>query len=237
MNIMDIITIDGDKLPLESNFITDGINFDFPSLDEVGEVKTTYFNFNKDNSNIDVILGAGPVAVDYDMDAVPNPDMDTTIRGFITDTSAFVVQVAVDLPIYGTASGFEARDSFKVSFDEYNDVDDIEFKIVSENGIPLDVGLQIYFADQNGTVLDSLFTPAKNVLEAAPVDAEGLPTEKAEKTIFTSFDATRFEQIKSAKFLYLSTAFSTADNGGTVVKVLSTQDVNIRMGMKIGVGK
>lgn len=236
-NLMKILTVDGDSLSLTSDFITNGIDFAYPSLDEVGEVKTTFFDFNKDNSNIDVVLGAGPVAVDYDIDAVPNPDMDTSVRGFMTDTSAFIVQVEVDLPIHGSASGFEARDTFEINFEEFNKVDDVEFKVISENGIPLDVGLQIYFADENGTVLDSLFTPTQNLLDAAPVDSEGLPTGITDKTIFTNFDANRFEDIKTAKYLYLSVSFSTANNGETIVKILSSQEVDIRMGMKIGVSK
>ena len=110
----------------------------------------------------------------------------------------------------------------------------MEFKIISENGIPLDVGMQIYFADQNGTVLDSLFTPGVNILEAAPVDGTGIPTAISEKTTFTTFEGERFKKIKTAKQLFLRSSFSTFNNGEAMVKILSTQEVKIRMGMKIG---
>ncbi len=213
----------------------DSIVVDYPSLSEVGETKYTYFDFNKDNSNIDEVLGAGPVAIYYDFDAVANPDNNAAIRGFMTDSSEMTVQVEVELPMYGSASGFEARDTFGINFETYENYDDVEFKIISENGIPLDVGLQLFFADANGTVLDSLFTPNVVLLEAAPVDGAGLPTAISEKTTFTTFEGARFDKIKSAKQLFMRSSFSTVNNGETIVKILSTQEVKIRMGMKIGV--
>ncbi len=234
-NVLDVFTVDGGKLALESPYLNN-INIDYPLPSEVGETKTTFFDFNKDNSNIDVILGEGPTAVDYHLDAVANPDNDTLIRGFMTDSSMFSVQVEVELPMYGTATGFEARDTFGINFDNYQEFNDVEFKVISENGIPLDVGLQIFFADEDGIVLDSLFTPQADILEAAPVDGEGIPTTISEKTTFATFEGSRFDNIKTAKMLFMRASFSTVNNGETLVKILSAQEVEIRMGMKIGVG-
>jgi hypothetical protein len=234
-NVLDVFTVNNEILPIESIYL-DNIVVDYPSLSEVGQTKTTHFDFNKDNSNIDVILGAGPTAIDYDFDVVANPDSNTTIRGFMTDSSFMNVQVEVELPMYGTASGFEARDTFSIDFDSYQNYDFVEFKVISENGIPLDVGIQIFFADENGIVLDSLFTPNVNVIQAAPVDGTGLPVDISEKTTFTTIEGARLENIKVAKQLYMRSSFSTVNNGQTMVKILSSQQVEVRMGMKIGVG-
>ena len=234
-NILSILTIDGDSIGLESPFIDDGIDFDYPSLDEVGEVKVTNFYFDNENSNIAEIIGAGPVSVDYDLDAIPNPDQDTAIRGFLTDSSYFRVQVEVNLPIYGTAVGFEARDTFSIDFTEEDKVDYVEFKLIADNGIPVEVGLQAYFADANGAILDSLFVPSEIILGAAPVDGEGLVTSRVEKTTFATFDSERFENIRSAKNVFLNASFSTSNDGMDEVKIFSDQNVEFRMGMKIGI--
>ena len=228
--------VDGGVDSLQSIFL-DSVVVDYPSLNEVGETKYTHFAFDKDNSNIDTILGNGPIAIDYDFDAVSNPDTNAMVKGFLTDESQMSVQVEVELPMYGSALGFEARDTFGISFDSYENFDDVEFKVISENGLPIDVGLQIFFAEEDGTILDSLFTPAQNILEAAPVGGDGVPINISEKTTFTDFQGSRFEDIKSAKLLFLRASFSTVNNGETMVKILSTQEVNIRMGMKIGVSE
>ncbi len=234
-NVLSILTADGDSLGLESEFIEDGIDFDFPALNEVGEIKTTNFIFDKDNSNIKEILSANPVSVDYDFDAIPNPDNDTSIRGFMTDTSTFKVQVEVELPIHGTAKDFVARDTFSVDFGEYDKVDYAEFKLIADNGIPVAVNLQAYFADGAGQILDSLFVPAGNVLEAAPVDGDGEVMSRTETVTFSTINSTRFEQVKAAKNIYIQAVFSTTNEGTVPVKIYSTQNVDFRMGMKIGV--
>ncbi len=234
-NLLSILTVDGNTLELESPFIDNGINFDYPTLDEVGQVKTTDFYFDDENSNIATIIGEGPVSVDYDFDAVPNPDQDTAIRGFLTDSSFFKVQVEVNLPVHGTAIGFEARDTFSIDFSEYENVDYIEFKLIADNGIPVDVGLQAYFADNGGNILDSLFVPADLIMEAAPVDGAGLVTDRTEKISYSTFDTERFERIKSAKNIFINASFSTVNNGTEEVKIFSDQDVEFRMGMKVGI--
>jgi hypothetical protein len=116
-NILNVFTVDNEILAIESDYLNN-ITVDYPSLNEVGQTKSTHFDFNKDNSNIDVILGAGPTAIDYDFDAVANPDSNATIRGFMTDSSFMNVQVEVELPMYGAATGFEVRDTGYI-FDQF----------------------------------------------------------------------------------------------------------------------
>jgi len=235
-NIMDILTVDGEVLSLESEFIDNGINFDYPKLDEIGEVKTTNFYFDKNNSNIEDIIGSNPVSVDYDLDAIPNPDENTAIRGFLTDSSYFRVQVEVEMPIHGTAAGFEARDTFDIDFGEEERVDHVEFKLIADNGIPVDVGLQAYFADASGTILDSLFLSDQAlILEAAEVNSDGEVTNRVEKTTINTFESDRYANIKTAKKVFLNASFSTVNDGTESVRIYSDQDVKFRMGMKIGI--
>ena len=231
--VFDVITVNGERLGLKSPFLDSGINIDFPSLNEVGEVKTTLFTFNKTNSNIDSILGSSPRYLDYDLDALPNPDGDTSVRGFLTDSSAFTVQLEVELPIYGRSLGFAARDTITTSFSSYDDVENVEFKLVTDNEMPLEVGVQVLFA-KDGVVLDSLFAEGYSVVEAAPVDGDGNVNQVATKTTLIPFDKTRLDKVRSANQLFITADFSTFNSGQTSVRVLATQEVEIRMGMKVG---
>ncbi len=234
-NIMSVLTVDGDSIGLVSPFIDNGIDFAYPSLSEVGVVKTTNFYFDEENSNIDDIIASNPVSVDYDLDAIPNPDQDTAIRGFLTDSSYFKVQVEVELPMHGTAEGFEARDTFQLDLSEYENVDHVEFKMISDNGIPVAVGMQAYFADASMNILDSMYTDSEVILDAALVDAEGLVTSRTEKTTISTIGNDRYPNIKDAKYIFVSSSFSTTNNGNNVVKIFSDQNIEFRMGMKIGI--
>ncbi len=138
------------------------------------------------------------------------------------------------MPIYGKTDGFVARDTIEVSFNDYEDAEYVEFKLVTENEMPLGAGIQLYFADPNNQILDSLFLTDEKVIEAAPVDGEGNAIDIAKKETFIPIDRTRFEKVKTATQIFISVAFSTYNEGQVSVKVLSTQEVRIRMGMKVG---
>jgi len=241
VNTLEILTVDGNNITLESSFIQDGIDFAYPELNEVGEVKTTVFDFDKTNSNVVEVLSSGPVSVDYDVDAVSNPDQ-TQVIGFMTDTSYFQVQVAVDLPFRGHVNNFKGRDTFNVNFEQYDQVEYIEFKMVAENEIPLGIGVQVYFIGDdemgNQILLDSLYATDEVILTPAPVDVNGEATgEIAKRETFATINSTRFENIRTAKKMVIDGTFFTtgvSNNTSPIVNLKTDQDVNIRMGMKVG---
>lgn len=235
INVFNVFTVRGEVLPLQSDFITNGVDFPYPELNEVGQVKTKAFTFNKNNSNIDVVLGAGPVAIDYDVNAFTNPDMITSIRGFITDSSYYKVRVDVDLPLYGRASDFVAREQFPVNLAEYEAVEEAEFKLVADNSLPLGIGVQAYFLDEAGAYLDSLFVQEEALVAGAPVDAAGNVTQALTKTSFVTVSGTRFDNLRQAKTILLTAAFSTTGNGTQSVKIRANQKIDLRMGVKVKV--
>lgn len=235
-NIFQIETADGQILPLESPYIDSGIDFEYPSFDEIGEEKVTSFSFTKDNSNIDVILGSNPIALDYEVDAITNPDSDVDVRGYITDSSSYTVFVEVDLPIHGRANGYLVRDTFDLNFDRFEQVRSVEFKLVTENGLPLGVDLQAYFVDASGAVLDTLLDAPQTLLEAAPVNGEGVASTKVKTTTIIPFPQTRFDNIRNANRLILNAWVSTTNEGSVPVKIFKTQELDVRMGMKVVTG-
>jgi len=234
VNVFDIYTADGNVLSVESEAIDNGIDFLYPALpDEVGQAKTTEFSFTKDNSNIDVVLGSKPIALDYDVDAITNPDSISSIRGFITDSSRYTVSVEVELPIYGRSSDFMAIDTVDVDFSDYDDVEEMEFKFFAENQLPLNVKVQAYLVDGSGAVIDSLLTGPQILIAAAPVDDEGEVISSVKHILYLPVTGARLENLRETKQIILDAAFSTFDNGNKSVKVYADQHVNIGVGLKI----
>lgn len=232
IDTFDILTADGLRKKLVSTFIDDtGIDFPYPT--EVGEVATKTFAFNKDNSNIDEVLGSRPIALDYKVDAIMNPDQNTDIRGFITDSSYYNIQVEVDLPLYARASGFAVTDTFEVDFSDYNDAKKAELKIISDNGMPLDIDAQIYFLNSEKEAVDSLFLRPEKIVAAAPVDNTGNVIAPTTETFLVPINENQFNRIRSATLLALQTNFSTSGGGNISVRAEAGQELNVRMGMKI----
>ncbi|MEM8909974.1 MAG: hypothetical protein AAGD05_19145, partial [Bacteroidota bacterium] len=198
-------------------------------------VKTEDFVFDVDNSNIDVLLGEGPVAIDYDVDASTNPDGDTELRGFVTDSSFYKVSVDVDLPLYGWATDFSVTDTFSLDLSNLERVDYAEFKLVSENSMPVAIGVQGYFLDEAGQVLDSLFNDAQRIIQGAPVDAEGYSTGIQETVTYADFPKGQYAIIQPAANLVVVATFFTTTDGAQSVRIQDDQSVQIKLGAILGV--
>lgn len=242
VNVANVISSNGTTLSLESPFVDNSINFNYPSIAEAGQTKRTSFEFTKDNSNIRQILSSQPVAIDYDIDAIANPESDPTIRGFITDTSEFKIEVEVDLPIHGHASNFIANETFDFDFCDIvnrtqlvtcDKISSAAFRIATENEMPINVEMQYFVADENGTIIDSLLTTAQSVLTAAIADSDGNVTTPSKKITDARIPLERINDPSRIKKLITRANFSTYQHTTQSVKVLSAQSVDVRMGLKI----
>ena len=234
VNLFNVFTVRGNTLPLEGELVENGIDFSYPSLDQVGEVITEGYVFDRTNSNIDEILGAGPLAIEYDVDAITHPDSNTSIRGFLTDSSFYKVGVEVDLPLFGNAIDFLARDTFDLSLSEFDEAYRAEFKLVTVNELPLDVAIQGYFLDENGMVLDSLFEVSSRVVQGAAADSEGISTGTSEEVTFADFPEERFNRIRATERLEIVALFSTVNEGQQNVKLLARQGIALKLGAIFG---
>jgi hypothetical protein len=234
--VTDILTINGKQLTLQSP-LSKGIDINYPTFSEIGKSKRTIITLDKNNSNLADILSANPIAIDYDIDGVTNSDINTTPTGFLTDSSNFKLQVTVDLPIEGTAKDFTIADTFDVDFSQYSNVTYGEFKINTENGIPLDLALQGYFCTPNGSIIDSFYTQKSLILRGAPVNTNGLPRSVQNQENSIKVEGTKFKKILPAKKLIIQYSFSTTNNGTIPVKLMANQSVRIRVGTRFGIQK
>ncbi len=234
IDIFDILTVEGQRIPLRSEYIdtVNGIDFPYPQVS--GDSATLTFDFDKYNSNIDTVLGSRPVALDYKVDARMNPDTNATLRGFISEESFYKIQVEVDLPLHGRASGFGVTDEFNIDLSGYADVLEAEFKVIAENEMPLDIVGQAYFLDGTGAILDSLYDAgASTIVSAALVDNNGNVISPTTEISFTTFGAERFDNVRAAEKVLIQAFFSTSNEGQQSVKALAGQQAEIRMGLKL----
>jgi hypothetical protein len=238
----------GQEVLLESTVIMpgteNGIDFAYPSFEagEVGQSKVTTFYFDDTNSNIEEIFAAQPTRMTYEVVGLANADAQPIV-GFITDSSSVRLNVRVELLMEGQLRNFSANQTLDLDFSELaggaidqSGFSSAEFKLVTENTIPLANKLQLYFRDAAGADIDSLFVGgAQEVIGAAPVDANtGLVTGVNKVETFIPVTAERFDRLKQqAKQAYFKTYFTTSNGGNTPVKILNDQTTQVRMGVRI----
>ncbi len=239
---LSFIGRDGKEYPLKSSvFFGDSIDFNYPSwaAGEIGQTKFTDVVLDSTNSNIAEIFNAQPIRLIYEVAGISNATKDPSIVGFLTDKSTIALRMKVELLLEGSVRDFGAEQTLDVNFGQFADFDTsrieaVEFKIVTENTAPIGAELQLYFLDDAGRVLDSLFTGAPPVvIQSPPVDANGITTTTARTETFAPMDVARFSRVRQAKSMRLNVAFTTAQGGQVPVKLLATQGTAVRMGLKV----
>lgn len=235
----NILTHSGQILPLESPYVDNGFDFPYPTLDEVGQTKSLIFYFDKDNSNIEDLISQTPKALDYDLDGVSYQGSSQDVVGFLTDSSKINVRVEVQIPLEGAVSGFAVVDTLDFdpgeAFGTVDGLREAELKLVTENGMPLDVIMQVFLANENGVVLDSLFEEEQLVLASAPIDENGVPTGRSEKITYANLDQAAVNILRNTHKILVRTAFSSTLAGTVPVKIYSDQGVSLKIGMRFKV--
>jgi len=235
----------GEEIPLESTVFQydsfDYVDFAYPSwlLGEQGQSKFTDITLDESNSNIADIFNSQPTRLIYEVNGLSNAQLDPSLIGFITDESVISLQLRVELLLEGSIKNFGAEQTLNLDFGEFGSLDsagisDVEFKLVTENGTPISSDMQIYFRDATQNYIDSLFIGGpKEVIRAAPINNEGVTTGITRTEEFIPMQAARFDRIRLAKDAFLKTSFSTAEEGNTFVKLLATDKIVVKMGIKV----
>lgn len=239
---LSFIGKDGQELPLESTvFNNDSIDFNWPDItkNEIGQTKYTYVTLDSTNSNIADIFNIQPVQLIYEVEGVSNAKKDPSIIGFLTDSSTIKLSVKVELLLEGAAKDFAADQTLDLNFGDYAnldsaDIQNVEFKLVSENTTPITSNLQIFFQDEGGRTLDSLFVGGpRPIMESAPVNAQGISTGTKRTENFIPMSIERFNTVRRAKKALMQTSFTTANGGNVPVKLLANNSVTVKMGLKV----
>lgn len=232
--IADAISVNGKTLQMQSPLLS-GVNINYPNLNEIGVSKRTVLVLDKNNSNLQDIISFNPVAIDYDIDGISNADPSVKTIGFMTDTSAFRLQMDLDLPLHGSAKNFITSDTFDIDFSKYSDVKNAELKVITDNGMPIDLNLQGYFATANGIVIDSFYNSTTAILKGAPVNYDGLPRSTQTSESVVAIGSDKFPRIVPAKKLIVKYSFATTGNGAYPVKLTGSQELRVRIGVKFGI--
>ena len=199
----------GDKLfNVESEYINKGIDFNYPTINEVGATKNTVFHFDATNSNVGELFKDKVVQVIYDFDALANPDGDVGTKNFYTAASFFSVKVNVELPMKVKANQFTIADTIDFDLDDYATVKEGTIKIKTTNRFPMDMVVKMDFLDFNGNVLTSLRPDEWISVGSAALSGEKTTTPKTEEHVLT-FDQARFNLLQKSRKILVTGSFDT----------------------------
>jgi len=224
-----IVSITGSGLP-------NPLLIQAPTFAQIGQSILTKISLSKTNSTIVQAVNMSPNYLDFLVEALSNPNGNpATDQNFVIDSSKFEVDIEAELPLFGSASGFKLQDT--VDFDLGDDIDEVEWvilKVYTSNGFPLDVSMQIYFADSLGNKLDSLLTSIDQIISSgivgpAPSYKVITPTEKH---LSIQINQQKMDNLLKAEKLIILANLSTTNNGVDKVKIYSDYEIDVKLGVQ-----
>jgi hypothetical protein len=205
-----------------------------PTINQVGQTIETNLDFS--NSNLDEAFNIAPEKLYFDFMAVTNPDGDTLASNFILDTSRISLGVDLEVQLFTAISNFVVEDT--VAFDlnsSAGEIDNLLIRLNAVNRFPLDALVQIYFADDNYNILDSLINdPDERILVGAPVGGppEYRVIDSAYKMTDFAISKQKLDRILGAEYIMLKAGLSTTDN--SLVKIYNDYSLSIKIGTIVG---
>lgn len=205
----------------------------------LGEEATTTLLIDISNtSNLSQIFGSTPNYFYYDIDLNVNPANQSTPLHFLTRESQLSLTAEVELPLEGFAYGFEFRDT--LDFEAGEDLEDAEalknvmFRLIMENGFPIDIDAQIHFMDTNHTVLFSAFTTIEDIVKSGEVNADGRVIALTKKISDINLDESQIELLNQVKYFEIHATGKTL-NGPTeqTVKIFDDYILKTQLSMQI----
>lgn len=221
----------GLQLEIDASAI-DGVNINYPELEERGQSKSTVLQIDNSNSNIVDVFDEQLTELEYGLTAIANPDDNPFLVSFIEDSSAFKAQVTVEVPVVGRTNNFVATESFEVPFDDIDQIAEGEFKLIIENQLPLGAQIQFYFMGNENFIIDSLFQSSMEIIAPAPIDETGNVTAPTLTTTFIPVSAEQMQNIIEATHLQVKAIFQTSENGTRDVIIRGDQTIDFKMGLK-----
>ncbi|MBE0639032.1 MAG: hypothetical protein IH598_10975 [Bacteroidales bacterium] len=207
-----------------------------PTPAQIGQSVYTKIDFGQTNFP-EVFLNLAPREFYYDFDAILNADDDSTAQNVLQDTSRISFATALEFKLFTAIDLLTLQDTldFRMEGTTIDEIDYLLVRINTENGFPLNAGIQLYFADAEFQIIDSLIYDAdKRIIAGGEV---GLPPQlkvikSTKKTTDIRIEKPRLEKILEAKKMLLNASLSTTN--GELAKIYDDYSLTLKVGAITG---
>ncbi len=186
--------------------------------------------------NSSALVNFLPTQMTYSATARINKGL-TSGNNFLADTSKLRVTLASEVPLYGHGTGITLWDTLKVDLGEIKEssVSSSFMKISAVNQMPLDVYLQLYLADKNYVIQDSLFTTNQTYfVKSSTVTASGDLQTAGTTSSQLDLSTAKLNKLFSSNYLIVRSKLNTTkDANGSLlnVKFKSTYKLKLSVGL------
>lgn len=227
---------------LELIFGDDNTTYVEPALYN-NPVEPTFNNFifTKENSNIGDAVNMFPDKVEYRLQVNINPNGETG-QNFITQDNRIAGNFYLIIPMWLKTASYQRLDTLhnfnlieNMSVEQIDLLESAGLDFVFNNWFPFELDVQVYFADENYTIVDSLFTEAQRFLETGILDADDIVTEASESKVpivLLREDLKGYKE-KNVNRIIIKSHTITAHEGTQFVKLFDYYGLDFNLSVKL----
>ncbi len=213
---------------------------DAPTIDMVGETVVKKNKIDTTNSNIYQAATSNLTGFQYSIRAIANPEGPR--ENFILEDSKLGINVEAIVPMNLKIQDVVLSDTLDFSIPADNELDlgpeNIDYmmmRIETDNTMPIDMGLQIYFVDTlSWNILDSLFLDDRELFLSGVLDYEsGRVVQATPKVTEVELDRDQIEHALDANGMLMKAFAETADDGNRFVKFYADYSLDFKLGTHI----
>jgi len=231
-NLRTIIVGTGQEFVMTGYPTTHNINF--PAI--FGNIAETLITFNTANTtNLSTVITPVPKYLAFALSAFTNPDGPTASPNFVSDTSKLRIKSELELPLEGFAYGFGVKDTVPFSLSqEVSQIEYVMFRLIMDNGFPVQLGAQMRFMDENYNVLFSAWDQITEVVAPANVNAQGVVNQRGYKITDIVLDDWKLDLLPQVAFIEIEGNTQTVNGpSGLVVKFFDWYNLKMKLSMQI----
>jgi hypothetical protein len=225
-----------DDMGTEVNIAPPTFNFAYPSIAQAGNIASSAYSINKNNSKLVDALALPPSTMDINGTAVLNADGFVGYRDHAGRYSKLKIGYEANLPMSLIAKNFSISDTADIgtALSGTEKFDFLELTVKTINGFPFEGTIDLYFCNDQYQVLGTM--KDITVVTSAIPDANGKPGKAGENTTVIRLDNALLKQIglenASASQIIFSTLFNTYDQGNQSVSIYTDCDLSIALGFR-----
>jgi len=211
-----------------------------PVIDSAEFSKTSVISINRNNSNIEDIFTTDLQKLVYSVRIATNPPQAEQTDNFFLKSSTVSVNYEFDLPMDLRVNDLVLVDT--IDFNLGGDIDSSKFninalqiRIETDNGMPVDANLQVYFVNSSYQVLDSLYTDENSqILVSGEVDDfTGRVTTPTNNISVIDLPQAKINNILDAVYAFIQATIETHNGGQTDVRFYSDYSIGFKLGTRV----
>ena len=218
-------------IPVSGSAVTEWIDLKAPA--NFGDSIIQEIVLDTATSNIDDMISALPHHITFGAEFETDPgDPYSLLSGSVNK-----LRIEVNVPLELSLSNVLLTDTMDFDLNVNTDstkVNSLTINFAVENGFPLGMDTQIYFADENYVIIDSLFTGGRFDLIPATV-LNGVVDQSVNTREKIEISADRIDKVIEAKYLIPHILFRTTDVEQNVeIKLYSNYEFGLNLSALIG---